>query len=205
MARDLAPIVKRSRREQTALHPKAIKGLSKRNYAPGEHGQMARRSKPSQYSVQLREKQKVKRIYGLLEKQFSKVVAESNRMSGVAGENLLQLLERRIDNAVYRAGFATSRRAARQLVSHAHMRLNGRRVDVPSILLKPGDEVEVRATSHKNAYFEALKALASKNQQSVSWLSVNSSKLNFKVTGLPSRDDADQDIAEQLIIEFYSR
>src|SRR5665213_2036116 len=117
MARNLAPIVKQSRREKVAMHPKAIKGMTKRPYGPGQHGPNGGRKKPSQYSVQLREKQKVKRIYGLLEKQFAKVVAEAERREGVTGDIMLQLLEQRFDNAVYRLGFAPSRQSARQLVT----------------------------------------------------------------------------------------
>ena len=201
MARDLTPVLKRARREGTPLHPKAIKGLAKRGYAPGEHGQSRMRSKPSQYSIQLREKQKVKRIYGLLEKQFRRVVEQAERSSGVTGDILLQKLERRLDNAVYRAGLAASRQLARQLVTHGHFLLNGRRVDIPSIQLKPGDEVTVRPKSAQNAYFSSLEA----PKDQVSWLSYDAKKLVLKVTGLPQREDADQDINEQLIIEFYSR
>lgn len=205
MARNLTPILKQSRREKVALHPKAIKGMIKRPYGPGEHGPNAGRSKPSQYAIQLREKQKVKRIYGLLEKQFRRVVGEAERRQGVTGDTLLQLLEQRLDNAIYRLNLAPSRQAARQLVTHGHFVVNGRRVDIPSILLAPGDEIAVRPKSAANAYFKALADELKGNQPSVRWLSLNASKLTAKVTGLPAREDADQDIREQLIIEFYSR
>lgn len=205
MARDLAPIVKRSRREKTALHPKAIKGLTLRNYAPGQHGQSQMRQKLSQYAVQLREKQKVKRMYGLLEKQFRRVIAEAERRQGVTGDIMVQLLEQRLDNAVYRLNWATSRQSARQLVTHGHINLNGRRVDIPSIQLKPGDELEVRTKSAGNAYFTVLKEQLSSNQSTVGWLSSDSKKLKAKVTGTPSRQDVTEEINEQLIIEFYSR
>ena len=205
MARDLAPIVKRSRREKTALHPKAIKGLTLRNYAPGQHGQSMMRSKMSQYVVQLREKQKVKRMYGLLEKQFRRVIAEAERRQGVTGDIMVQLLEQRLDNAVYRLNWAISRQAARQLVTHGHILLNGKRVDIPSIQLKPGDELEVRAKSASNAYFTALKEQLASNQSTVGWLSSDAKKLKAKVTGAPSREDVTEEINEQLIIEFYSR
>jgi small subunit ribosomal protein S4 len=205
MARDLAPIVKRSRREKVALGPKAIKGMVKRPYGPGEHGQSGMRQKLSEYAVQLREKQKVKRTYGLLEKQFAKVVKEADRREGVTGEIMLQMLEQRLDNAVYRSGFAPSRRSARQLVTHGHFMLNGRRVDIPSILIKPGDEFAVRTKSAGNEYFKALTEQLAGNAPQVRWLSVDAKKLQGKVTGLPSREDIDQDISEQLIIEFYSR
>ena len=205
MARDLAPIVKRSRREGVALHPKAVKGLTVRNYGPGEHGQTRMRRKPSQYSIQLREKQKVKRMYGLLEKQFRRVVAEAERRQGVAGDTMLQLLETRLDNAVYRLNWAASRQSARQIVTHGHVVLNGRRVDIPSIQLKPGDEFEIRTKSAGNAYFTQLKQDLPKNEPITSWLSSDSKKLKAKVTGVPSREDIQEEINEQLIIEFYSR
>lgn len=205
MARDLMPITKRSRREKVALHPKAIKIMAKKAYGPGEHGQANLRSKPSQYATQLREKQKVKRMYGLLEKQFATLVGQAERKAGVAGDNMLQLLEQRLDNAVYRIGLATSRQAARQLVTHGHFILNGRRVDIPSIRLVPGDEFSVRPKSATNSYFKALEADLKANKQQVRWLSLDTKKLSVKVTGLPVREDVDADINEQLIIEFYSR
>lgn len=205
MARDMTPIVKRSRREKVALHPKAVKGMAKRAYGPGEHGQTSMRAKLSQYAVQLREKQKVKRTYGLLEKQFAKVVKEANRRAGVSGENMLQMLELRLDNAVFRLGFAPSRQSARQLVTHGHFMLNGKRIDIPSIIVKPGDELTVRPKSLANGYFTALKDILSANQPQNRWLSLNATKMTAKVTGLPVREDIDADIQEQLIIEFYSR
>jgi small subunit ribosomal protein S4 len=205
MARDLAPVVKRSRREKIALGPKAIKGMTKRPYGPGEHGQTGMRQKLSQYAVQLREKQKVKRMYGLLEKQFARLVNESERREGVTGEILLQLLEQRMDNAVYRMGMAPSRRSARQLVTHGHFMLNGRRVDIPSIQLKAGDEIVVRPKSANNEYFKALKETLAGNPPQNRWLSLDAKKLTAKVTGLPNREDINEEINEQLIIEFYSR
>lgn len=205
MARSFTPVVKQSRREGVALHPKAVKGLARRNYGPGDHGQ-ARRSKPSDYGLQLREKQKVKRMYGLLEKQFRRFVAQAMRMDGVAGENLLFLLERRLDNVVYRAGFATSRQAARQLVSHNHIRVNGTKLNIPSAIVKPGDVVSVKDASKKNAYFTALaESLAGTNDNNTSWIATDAKKLEAKVTGMPLRDELDSEIAEQLIIEYYSR
>jgi small subunit ribosomal protein S4 len=150
MARDTSPIVKQSRREGYALHPKAHKILIRKPGIPGEHSG-GRQSKPSLYQIQLREKQKVRRLYGLLEKQFAKLMKEASNKQGLAGENLLQLLERRLDNAVYRSGLATSRRAARQLVSHGHFMLNDRRVDIPSIRVKAGDVITVRPKSQKSS------------------------------------------------------
>ena len=205
MARDTSPIVKQSRREGYALHPKAHKILAKKTGIPGQHSG-SRQSKPSLYQVQLREKQKVRRLYGLLEKQFANLMNEASRKDGLAGENLLQLLELRADNAVYRAGFATSRRAARQLVGHGHFILNGRRVDIPSIRLKPGDELVVRPKSAKSGYFTQIDDVVNNSIQGpLSWLKSDAKKLKIEVTGLPKRDEAEADINEQLIVEYYSR
>jgi len=208
MARDTSPIVKQSRREGYALHPKAHKIMAKKTGIPGQHAH-GRPGKASLYLTQLREKQKVRRTYGLLEKQFAKLMNEASRASGngqLPGELLLQLLERRIDNAVYRAGFATSRRAARQLVSHGHLMLNGRRVNIPSIRLKAGDEIVVRPKSTKSGYFSQMDEI-SKNtsQQPLSWLKADDKKLTITITGLPQRTEAEVDIKEQLIVEYYSR
>jgi small subunit ribosomal protein S4 len=205
MARDLMPVVKRSRRENVALHPKAIKGMTRRAYGPGEHGQSSQRRKLSQYALQLREKQKVKRLYGLLEKQFAKLVKDAIHMQGVAGENMLTLLELRLDNAIYRLSIAPSRQAARQLVTHGHFLLNGKRVDIPSIRLKAGDEITLRPKSAENGYFKALQPQLQANQPSVRWLSLDAKKMTAKVTGSPAREDIQEEISEQLIIEFYSR
>jgi small subunit ribosomal protein S4 len=205
MARNFTPIVKQSRREKVALHPKAIKGLTKHPYGPGEHGPNAGRSKPSQYSIQLRQKQMVKRMYGLLEKQFVRVVKEAERRTGNSGDIMLTLLEQRFDNAVYRLGLAPSRQSARQLVTHGHFMLNGRRVDIPSISLKPGDEFTVRPKSASNAYFKQLTQELAGNAASVRWLTFDAKKLTGKVTGLPAREDIAEEIHEHLIIEFYSR
>ena len=201
MARDLTSIVKRSRREGIALHPKAHKVLARRKAMPGEIAG-SRRRKPTQYARQLREKQKVKRLYGLLEKQFRRLIAEAIRAEGVTGELLLQYLERRLDNTVYRLHLAPSRQGARQLVTHGHILLNGRRVDIPSIRVKPGDELAVRPKSQASSYF---KELDFGSGQAASWLAFNKSKLSAKVTALPPREEAEPEIAEQLIIEFYSR
>jgi small subunit ribosomal protein S4 len=205
MARDTQSIVKMSRREGYALHPKAHKALVKRSTIPGEHGGRNMRNKPSQYSLQLREKQKVKRLYGLLEKQFSKLMAEASRKQGQSGEVLLQYLERRADNAIYRAGFATSRRAARQLVTHGHFMLNGRRVDIPSIRLKAGDTLTLRDHSKTNEYFKKLDDVSPAPNEFPGWIKVNRKKIEVTITGLPTRDEAEPDINEQLIVEYYSR
>jgi small subunit ribosomal protein S4 len=205
MARNTTPIVKLSRRENVALHPKAIKGLTKHPYKPGQHGPNGGRSKPSQYAIQLRQKQMVKRMYGLLEKQFARVVREAERRTGNSGEIMLTLLEARFDNAVYRLGLAPSRQSARQLVTHGHFMLNGRRVDIPSIQLKPGDEFTVRPKSASNAYFKQLTQDLAGNPASDRCLTIDANKLTGKVTGLPAREDIAEEIHEQLIIEFYSR
>ena len=200
MARDKSPIVKQSRREGCALAPKAHKIMAKKSGIPGEHSGMRSRSQ-SLYLVQLREKQKVRRLYGLLEKQFSKLMKEAQKAEGLTGENLLQYLERRADNAVYRAGFATTRRQARQLVSHGHFLLNGKRVDIPSIRLKPGDVLEVRPKSQKSEYFKTV----STEKVQLSWMKVEPKKFKIEVTGLPKREEAEVGINEQLIVEYYSR
>lgn len=205
MARDTSPIVKQSRREGYALHPKAHKIMARKSGIPGQHGR-DRQGKQSLYAQQLREKQKVRRLYGLLEKQFSRVMADASRSKGKSGEVLLELLERRLDNAVYRAGFATSRRGARQLVSHGHFMLNGRRVDIPSISLRAGDEIVVREKSQKSEYFKRLDDIVKDtNQPSLSWLKSNPKKFTISITGVPQRTEAEADINEQLIVEYYSR
>jgi len=207
MARDTHSIVKMSRREGYALHPKAHKALVKRPTIPGQHGNSrgGRPQKASQYSLQLREKQKVKRLYGLLEKQFSNLMKEATRREGQSGQTLLILLEQRLDNAVYRAGFAPSRRAARQLVTHGHFMLNGVRVDIPSIRLKAGDEIIVRAHSTGTEYFKKLDDVSPAPATHPEWIKVNRKKVSFTVAGTPTREDAEPDINEQLIVEYYSR
>lgn len=207
MARDLQPIVKMSRREGYALHPKAHKALVKRSSPPGQNasGRGGGRTKTSQYSLQLREKQKVKRLYGLLERQFANVMKEASRNRGQSGEVLLRLLEQRIDNVVYRAGYAPSRRGSRQLVTHGHFLLNGRRVDIPSIQLVPGDTLTLRPHSKESYYFTKLDETSPAPSDIPEWLKVNRKKIELTVTGLPSRDDAEPGINEQLIVEYYSR
>ena len=205
MARDTSPIVKQSRREGYALAPKAHKVMAKKSGIPGEHADMRVRG-GSLYLTQLREKQKVRRLYGLLEKQFAKLMKEAANTDGLTGQNLLQFLERRADNAVYRAGFATTRRQARQLVSHGHFTLNGRRIDIPSIRLKPGDVLEVRSKSQKSEYFKNLdNIVASSSTTPLSWLKSDPKKMQIEITGLPKREEAEAGINEQLIVEYYSR
>ncbi len=207
MARDTQSIVKMSRREGYALHPKAHKALAKRTALPGQkQSGRGMRNKPSQYSLQLREKQKVKRTYGLLEKQFSNLMKEASKREGQSGELLLQFLEQRLDNAVYRAGFATSRRASRQLTTHGHFMLNGRRVDIPSIRLKVGDVITLRDRSKNTEYFKNIDDVSPAGEEkNASWLKVDRKKFEITVTGLPSREEAEPEINEQLIVEYYSR
>ena len=205
MARDLQPIGKQSRREGYALAPKAQKIMAKKTGIPGQHADMRVRG-GSLYLTQLREKQKVRRIYGVLEKQFAKLMHEAQRAEGMTGEILLQYLERRADNVVYRAGFATTRRAARQLVSHGHFTLNGNRVDIPSIRLNPGDVLEVRPKSKKNSYFTNLANVAgAASQAPLSWMKADVKKMKIEITGTPKREEAEVGINEQLIVEYYSR
>jgi small subunit ribosomal protein S4 len=207
MARDRQSIVKMSRREGYALHPKAHKALVKRTNKPGQAsgGRMGRMAKASQYSLQLREKQKVKRLYGLLERQFSNLMKEATRRQGQSGQVLLQLLEQRADNTIYRAGFASSRRAARQLMTHGHFLLNDVRVDIPSIRLKPGDVLTARPHALKTEYFKKLDDVSPAPSELPGWIKVDRKKVTVSITGLPSRDDAEPDINEQLIVEYYSR
>lgn len=206
MARDRQSIVKMSRREGYALHPKAHKALVKRSTPPGQAtGGRGPRGKTSQYALQLREKQKVKRLYGLLERQFRNLMKEANRRQGQSGQVLLQLLEQRADNAVYRAGLAPSRRAARQLVTHGHFLLNGVRVDIPSIRLKAGDTLAIRPHSLQTEYFKKLDDVSPAPGEIPAWMKVDRKKVTVSITGEPSRDDAEPDINEQLIVEYYSR
>ncbi len=205
MARDKSPIVKQSRREGYALAPKAHKVMAKKTGIPGQHGDMRVRG-GSLYLTQLREKQKVRRMYGLLEKQFAKLMKEATRAEGLTGEKLLEFLERRADNVVYRAGFATTRRQARQLVSHGHFLLNGRRIDIPSIRLSAGDILEVRPKSQKSEYFKNLdNIMGAAGQNTISWIKVDGKKMKIEITGLPKREEAEAGINEQLIVEYYSR
>lgn len=205
MAIDRTPIVKQSRREGYALHPKAHKVMAKKSGIPGQHSR-GRQGKVSLYATQLREKQKVRRIYGVMEKQFRKLLVDANRTQGQSGQVLLQLLERRLDNVVYRAGLSVSRRGARQLVTHGHFMLNGRRVDIPSIRVNEGDVIVVRPKSIKSTYFTEIdEVVKNTTQQPLSWMKSDVKKLTINVTGLPKREEAEVDINEQLIVEFYSR
>jgi len=176
--------------------------IKRRNYPPGQHGQS--RAKVSDYGVQLREKQKVRRIYGLLEKQFRSYFEEADRMKGVTGENLLSLLERRLDSMVYRAGFAASRTEARQLIRHGHFTLNGRKANIPSILLRVGDVLELREKSRKiTAINESLEGVVRRGIPQ--WLELEKDAYRSVVKALPVREDITMPIQEQLIVELYSK
>jgi small subunit ribosomal protein S4 len=178
-------------------------GVSRRSYVPGQHGQ-GRRGKPSEYGLQLREKQKARRIYGVLESQFRRYFKEADRRKGITGENLLQLLELRLDNVVYRLGFAASRAEARQLVRHGHFNVGGRKVSIPSYQLSPGEVIAVRPGSRDKGSFKDLAELM-RNQGTVDWLEADRQALSGKVVRLPAREEIDAPITEHLIVELYSR
>ena len=175
--------------------------FNKRPVAPGQHG--AGRKKVSEYGLQLREKQKTKRIYGVQEGQFRKYYEMADRMKGVTGENMLSLLERRLDNVVFRMGIAPSRTLARQLVNHAHLSVNGKTVTIPSYIVKAGDVIAVKENKTSNKYFEAIKGAKAGNLPK--WLEFSPEKLEGKVLALPAREDIDSQIAEHMIVEFYSK
>lgn len=196
------------RRENLKLYLKGDRCYSdkcaseRRNYPPGQHGQ--KRSKSSDYGIQLREKQKVKRIYGVLEKQFRGYFKKADRIKGITGENLLILLERRMDNMVFRFGFASSRNEARQLVRHKHFQINGGTVDIPSFLMSVGDSIEVREKSKKvSRIIESLEAMARRGMPQ--WLELDKEAMKGKVLSLPAREDLTMPIQEQLIVELYSK
>lgn len=175
--------------------------ITKRGYAPGQHG--TGRRKLSNYGIQLREKQKAKRFYGVLESQFRRYFEIADKQAGITGENLLRLLESRLDNVVYRLGFASSRAEARQLVTHGHFRVNGRKVDIPSYLVSAGDIISVKERSKSSDKFRSLVENFKGNVPE--WLTVDMEKLEGTVLSLPSREDIDLPIAENLIVELYSR
>lgn len=206
MARYLGPKLKLSRREGTDLFLKsgvrAIDTKCKLETAPGQHG--ARRGRLSDYGVQLREKQKVRRMYGILEKQFRNYYKEAARIAGNTGENLLQLLERRLDNVVYRMGFASTRAEARQLVSHKSIVVNGRVVNIPSFSVKADDVVSVREKAKTQARVVAALELAEQREKPT-WIEVDGSKMEGTFKRVPEREDLSSEINEQLIVELYSK
>ncbi len=177
--------------------------VERRPFPPGAHGQ-GRRQKPSEYGIQLREKQKTKRIYGLLERQFRNYFKKADRQPGVTGENLLILLERRMDNVVFRMGFGGSRKEARQLVNHGHFTVNGKKATIPSMLLKPGDVIQVRDTSKDSPKFQEIKDQAA-YRTPPEWLTVDADNLTGSVLAYPNREQIDTAVNEQLIVELYSR
>lgn len=210
MARYTGPDCKLCRREGMKLYLKGERCLTKkcpierRPYPPGQSGQ-ARRRKPSEYALQLREKQKVRRIYGVLENQFQTLFQEAERRPGMTGENLLQLLELRLDNVIYRMGFASSRDQARQLVNHGHFLVNGKKVNIPSVQLHPGDEITLDAGSDKTEFFAAGAAFGSARAQPPQWVQIDATAMNGRVLAVPQRIDVDALVSEQLIVEYYSR
>lgn len=201
MARYRGPKAKIARKFGEPIEGQS-KVLQKKNYPPGMHGR-GRRKKQSEFAIQLMEKQKAKYIYGVLERQFAKMFDNASRKKGVTGENLLQLLEGRLDNSVYRLGIAPTRRGARQLVSHKHILVNGTVVNIPSFQLKPGDVVAVR---EKSKSLEAItESLRGKGTTRYSWLEWDNGSLSGKFVNVPIREDIPENIKEQLIVELYSK
>jgi small subunit ribosomal protein S4 len=209
MARYIGPVCRLCRREDMKLFLKGDRcytdkcGYERRAYPPGQHGQ-ARRKKSSDYRDQLREKQKVKRIYGIAERQFRGYYYKASRMKGVTGDNLIQLLERRLDNVIYRLGFASDHAEARQLVRHGHFRINGKRVNIPSYLVRANDVVEVIEASRKIA--RVIDSLGAVERRGVpNWLTVEKEAFKGTIKQLPAREDVTLPIREQLIVELYSK
>lgn len=206
MARYIDSVCKQCRAEGMKLYLKGERcynkcSFDKRPVAPGMHSQSRR--KQSEYGLQLREKQKAKRVYGVLEDQFRRYFEMAERMKGITGENLLQLLERRLDNTVYRIGFADSRAQARQLVRHGHIKVNGRKVNIPSYSVKPGDVIEVKESSRQ---LEVFKALQDKTPRTIpAWLQADMENYTANVVAMPAREDIDIPIEEHLIVELYSK
>ena len=207
MARYTGSVCRLCRREGCKLFLKGDRcysakcAVTKRQTPPGQHGQSRR--KMSEYGTQLREKQKVRRIYGVLEGQYKRCFAQAEKMPGMAGENFLSLLERRLDNVVFRMGFANSRNQARQLVNHGHFMVNGHKVDIPSYIIAIGDTVSVRERSASGAFFTSIKEGAKKTTPA--WVAVDYEKLEGKVVTAPKREDIDFDVQENLIVEWYSK
>jgi small subunit ribosomal protein S4 len=208
LARYREAVCKFCRREGTKLFLKGDRcysdkcAVERRNYPPGQHGQS--RAKPTDYGVQLREKQKVRRIYGILEKQFRKYAHLAEKKKGVTGENLLLFLESRLDNLVYRMGFALSRSQARQLINHGHVLVNGRKVDVASFLVKPGMVIELREKSRSIASVQECLQTASRRGMPA-WIEVEADNFRGTLKALPTREELPPTIREQLIVEYYSR
>lgn len=208
MSRYTGPVCRLCRAEGTKLFLKGDRcytekcGLTKRNSKPGQHG--TRRGKMSDYGIRLREKQKLRRFYGLNESQFSTVYEKATKLSGQTGHNFLQLLERRIDNIVYRLGFGVSRSQARQLVCHGHFVVNGRKLDIPSALLKPGDVISVAEGSREKVILKE-NAEAAAARAIPAWLSFNADTMSGQVVTIPDREQIEVPVNEQLVVEFYAR
>lgn len=209
MGRYTGPVCRLCRREGLKLYLKGDKcytdkcPVTKRNYAPGMHGQSNTRRKVTEYGLQLREKQKVKRFYGISESQMLRYFDSADNMQGITGENLLHFLETRLDNAVYRLGFAQSRAEARQLVVHGHFTVNGRKVDIPSYKVKQGDEIQVKEKSRTS---EKMKSMVENhNGTQVPWVNVDLEALKGTIVAEPTRDDIDLPVEEHLIVELYSK
>lgn len=212
MARYTGPVCRLCRREGEKLFLKGSRCLTskcsyeRRSYPPGQHGRekQFRRGRASDYLLQLREKQKARRIYGVMERQFRRYFNRAEKQVGRTGYVLLTLLERRLDNIVYRLGIASSRAQARQLVQHGHVMLNGRKTNVPSALVSPGDAVSVRRESQRKTYFKTLRQELD-DRQVPRWLSMDVNNLSGSMLNLPAREDIDVSLSEQLIVEYYSR
>jgi small subunit ribosomal protein S4 len=189
---------------ERCLSPKCA--IERRNFPPGDHGKKATfRRKVSDYGLQLREKQKARRVYGVMEKQFRRYFKEASRRKGLTGVTLLALLESRLDNVVYRLGFADSRSQARQLVRHGHFEVNGRKTNIPSFLVNPGDQVAVRGNSRNKGYFKDRAQLLQGGKTVPAWLNLNANDMSGAVLSEPSREDVEIPLNEQLIVEYYSR
>ena len=210
MAKYIRPSCRLCRREGIKLFLKGTKcttdkcPVSRRTYVPGQHGQSQRRNKASNYGVQLREKQKVKRMYGMLERQFKHYFKIAERAKGVTGLKLLELLERRIDNVIFRVNVASSRASARQLVDHGFVYVNNRRVDIPSYLVRPGDEVELKVSEPMKKRLMETRELI-KDRIIPKWIAPDAQELKAKIAGLPTKEDVGFPIQEQLIVELYSK
>jgi small subunit ribosomal protein S4 len=212
LARYTGPVCRLCRREGEKLFLKGSRCLTpkcaieRRSYPPGQHGRESqfRRGRASDYLLQLREKQKVRRIYGVYERQFSNYFRKAEQRAGLTGSNLLVLLETRLDNVVYRLGLADSRAQGRQLVLHGHILLNGRKTNIPSALVKAGDQVSVRPESTRRTYFKALRQDLD-DRQVPRWLQLDAKNLSANVLQLPHREDIDVSLNEQLVVEYYSR
>ncbi len=208
MARTIEPDCRQCRREGCKLFLKGERcttkkcAMERRPVIPGQHGNSKRRVAFSEYGTQLREKQKVKRMYGVLERQFREYYDKANKMQGVTGENMLSLIERRLDNVVYRMGIGASRKQARQIVNHGLITVNGRRVNIASYQVKAGDQIAIKENKQNNEMFKSLRGSKIVMPK---WVEFDTNTFSGKIVALPSREDVDADIKEQLIVELYSR